>query len=511
MIPANLSLNLRSAPTLGAFVRDHSFIRVVIGPVGSGKSTCMCAEITRRAFEQQPAPDGIRYFKAAIVRNTGPELKSTTMQTWRAWIQDDAFGPIVMTAPPSQRIRIRPKGRPGEPGFEPGLDLLVEFLALDRPKDVKKLLSWEGTLIWFNELREIEKPIWDQATLRVGRYPSLQQGGVEPSWYGIIGDTNPPDEDHWLHALQLEAPDEHRFFVQPPAVIEAERADFDFERRDVIQAAGKEYVVRPAAENLAHLPGGGTLYYRRGMLGKSEAYISVYLMGKTGFVQDGKACVPSYNDNLMMRSEMGLDADTDLFVAADVGGGTLNPAALFMQRAKRGNWLIHAEVVSPDMGVDRFADQVLATKAQLFPDRPLGWGFGDPSGAKKDEIYETIVFEHLRAKGIPLRAAPTNAIKPRLEAYERACTRLIDGKPGLLVHRRCTMLRAGLSGKWRFRKLQIAGTERYSEAPEKNVWSHPCDAGGYGLLGGGEHRDLMGRQQSMAPVVAQTEFNVFEF
>ena len=37
------------------------------------------------------------------------------------------------------------------------LDLEVIFLALDRPEDVKKLLSLELTGIWINEAREIPK------------------------------------------------------------------------------------------------------------------------------------------------------------------------------------------------------------------------------------------------------------------------------------------------------------------------------------------------------------------
>ena len=69
------------------------------------------------------------------------------------------------------------------------------FLALDRPEDVKKLLSLELTGVWINEAREIPKSIVDACSMRVGRYPSMRDGG--PSWYGVIADTKPPDTDHW--------------------------------------------------------------------------------------------------------------------------------------------------------------------------------------------------------------------------------------------------------------------------------------------------------------------------
>ena len=49
----------------------------------------------------------------------------------------------------------------------------VEFLfrALDKPDDIKKLLSLEVTGGWLNEAREIPKAIMDILIGRLGRYP----------------------------------------------------------------------------------------------------------------------------------------------------------------------------------------------------------------------------------------------------------------------------------------------------------------------------------------------------
>jgi hypothetical protein len=46
--------------------------------------------------------------------------------------------------------------------------------------------------------------------------------------------------------------------------------------------------------------------------------------------------------------------------------------------------------------------------------------------------------------------------------------------------------RKGLQGAYKFRRLQIAGDERYQNEPLKNAWSHPCEAGQYLMLGAGE-------------------------
>lgn len=75
-------------PVSEAFHRDDSFVRGLMGPVGSGKSTACCFEILSRALEQKPSPDGIRRSRWAICRNTYPELKSTTIKTWMDWYQD---------------------------------------------------------------------------------------------------------------------------------------------------------------------------------------------------------------------------------------------------------------------------------------------------------------------------------------------------------------------------------------------------------------------------------------
>ena len=42
--------------------------------------------------------------------------------------------------------------------------------------------------------------------------------------------------------------------------------------------------------------------------------------------------------------------------------------------------------------------------------------------------------------------------------------RLIDGKPGLLVDKRCQRLRKALSGGYHFKRVQISGGERYRDA-----------------------------------------------
>ena len=76
-------LSLDNAPVLSEFMQSEARIRIIFGPVGSGKSTACCMELMRLALDQEPSPkDGIRYSKAAVIRNTYGELRTTTLETW---------------------------------------------------------------------------------------------------------------------------------------------------------------------------------------------------------------------------------------------------------------------------------------------------------------------------------------------------------------------------------------------------------------------------------------------
>jgi hypothetical protein len=247
------------------------------------------------------------------------------------------------------------------------------------------------------------------------------------------------------------------------------------------------------------------------LAGKSRDWIRVYAEGLYGYVSDGRSVTPEYDDSMMGMDNLPVLKDQPIWLGADMGGGTLQPAAIIAQRHPQGTWLIHAEVVCTDMGLDRFADMILQTMSEVLPGRRIDRGWGDPAGATRDEIFETVAFQHMRSKGIPIYPAQSNSPKARVEAWRRPMTRLIMGKPGLLIHKRCKVLRAGLAGRWFYRRIQVSGTERYADVAEKNEYSHPCDAGGYLLMGGGEYREMQGRNNRGQSNTAQadTDWNIF--
>lgn len=468
-------------------MRDDSFFRGIRGPVGSGKSSLCCVEVFRRALQQKKGPDGKRHSRWVVTRNSYPELRTTTIETWKQWFPEDVWGPVRMHPPPYMHR------------LEKG-DVVLEvlFLALDQPDDVKKVLSLELTGVFINEARETSKEIVDALTMRVGRYPSMKDGG--PSWYGVIADTNAPDEDHWWPIMAGEAPaPEHfseserhllvkppnwKFFTQPGAMTVLRGKDSEI----------TGYEPNPEAENAQNLTEG---YYPRIIEGKGADWIKVYVLNELGSILDGKPVYGDFDRKIHVAAEPILPVPgIPITVGLDFG---LTPAAVFGQVVRR-QWRVLHELVAFDMGVSRFADLLRLELAQRFPGHTANvWG--DPAGDFRSQTDERTPFQILRQAGIIARPAPTNDPALRIEAVSNTMTRLIDGKPGRIIDPRCTHLIKGYSGSYHYKKLKLSGTTQYENTPEKGKFSHVCDADQYMTCGGGESRQLtMGGKENAARV-----------
>ena len=484
-IPAGLKLDFSSAPTIARFFKSDAFVRGLMGPVGSGKSYACCAEIFRRAVQQRPSPrDGVKYSRWAIVRNTHPMLRTTTLKTWLELLPEHVWGPVKYSPPITHHITLPPRDGAA------GIDMEVLFLALDDPKDVRKLLSLELTGAWVNEARELPKAVVDGLTHRVGRYPTKADGG--PSWRGVIMDSNPMDDDHWYYRLAEKDRPTGRFawdfFRQPGGVLEVPLEELPEEMPEAqgyIHQAGRWWQTNPKAENLRNLPTG---YYDQLLGGKNLDWIQCYAKGEYTFVQEGRPVWPEFNDQ-MMAADLEPEPNVPVHIGLDFG---LTPAAVFAQKLPDGRWHVLHELVSFDMGLERFCSMLKSDIEARFPRMEmLVWG--DPAGSQRDQIFETTAFDHLKTHGILARPTATNEFRTRREALAIPMGRLIDGKPGFMIDRRCLKLRKSRGGGDHFKRLAIgAGQERFRDVPDKNEHSHVGDAAGYCLLGS-EHKMMTKR------------------
>ena len=112
---------------------------------------------------------------------------------------------------------------------------------------------------------------------RVNRYPS-KAFCHEPYWSGIIADTNPPEDDHWIFKDFEESQFEnHKLFKQPPGLIKNDDG---------------KWVRNPDADNAAHLPSN---YYEMLAEGQSQEFVKVFCLGEYGSVGFGKRVYPEFN------------------------------------------------------------------------------------------------------------------------------------------------------------------------------------------------------------------------
>lgn len=452
------------SPTGERFISSIGFVDLVMGPYGSGKSTMCAQRIVRHAANMPYWHNGRRKARWAVVRNTSGELVSTTLQTWLTWFGD--LGDIRKRQKPLLTY---------EHMFNDGngiIELDLIFIALDRPDDVRKIKSLELTGVYLNELSELPQNVLSHFKGRVnGRFPSRSFCAI-PHWSGIIADTNPPDEDHWIYRdFETEASQNYTVFHQPSGLLE----DKDGLKRD----ANGAYIQNTDADNVINLSGD---YYPKLAEKQSEGFIKVYCCGRYGLVESGKRVYPEYNDDIHSVSKIDAIQGDPLYLGWDFG---LTPACVVVQITARGQVLILKEYAAEDIGIKTFAKNIVIPSIALdFPYNKIGESEGDPAGAAGDQIMEELsCIGELNALGIRTNAASTNDPDVRINSVRYFLNLMVDGRPAFLLSREgCPILRKGFMSGYHFKRMSISGDERYQDKPNKNKYSHPHDALQYILM-----------------------------
>ena len=469
----------------GLILQDYADCRssrsFIMGPLGSGKTIQTINKIFALMCEQEPVDkERHKHFNKRLtrwvaVRNTYAELTSTTIKDWLECHEE--FGTFTMGSkePPKQVLDFY---------LDDGTRVCAEiyFIAFDRPDDVRKARGLQLTGVWLNEIKELYKPVVDIFDLRLGRYPSKKEGWHkrDPTWYGMIGDTNAPDDDHWYYGMAEETkPEGWVFHRQPGGVLKV----------------GDDWVPNMEAENLGNLPIG---YYIRGMQGKEDDWISVMLANEYGFVAEGKPVHPRYIDSVhCLDLDFTPDNSVEIILGFDFGR---TPACAFLQRAPLGRWICFDEFCAEDMSAITFGPELKKYIDSTYPGFTFGFrGWGDPSGGNEGEATDDTAHRIIRGAGLPCNPTITNKASLRRAALEKPMTEMcMDGKPRFVVLPKCRKIRKGLKGAFCYRRVQVSG-ERYTDVPDKNEYSHPVEALEYGLQGEGEGRSALTVASKPAP------------
>ena len=451
------------------YVPGTLFYDWIVGPLGSGKTTADFMKLIYMAQLQARGADGTRKTRCAIVRNTAPQLKDTTMKSWFNWFEPGVAGTWHAT----DKIFDLKFG---------DVECEVMFRALDTAEDVARVLSLELTFAIVDEFREVPRPIIDALSGRLGRYPSKRHGGATN--HGMWGASNPGTEDVWwyehLHdpkiseTIQLYGPTRELHLAKL-----RNRPASGITTRYFHQPGG----MSPHAENLENLPPyehGNRSYYINQCVGKTPSWIKQYVDAEWGFSASETPVVKTFSADLHVAKST-IKFTPMLKLVGGMDPGLAGTRVTFGQEDLYGRLLVMGEVGATGMGVSRFIHEKLRPYLNTyFPDADFVLA-PDPASANRSQVSETTsVLIELR-KYFQIKLETNNHLAPRIEAIEHFTSRNTEAGPALVIDKQmCPNLCRALAGGWRYEKVKRSSMDdEFKPAPEKNAHSHDGDSFGY--------------------------------
>lgn len=497
-------IEFRYAPTLRAAFNDGSAVKIVQGPVESGKTVWLCAEIYRLMCTVPRCRDGVRRSRVLVIRTTEGELVRGIMRTWKDWFPEEVYGPIQGSMPAVHYLRFL------------DVECEVEFFAFEDDSEpvLRKLRSTEYTMVAFNEAQFTPLTLLLMAKQRAGRYPRKEDCPGFDRRKRVVMDMNAPrTSTHWALYMRGDAklpadmpseerrryrkPKGWRFFVQPPAV------------RPVRDVLGEivDFELHPLIENLPFQKGEEILSMCQN--GDLDDIRRDY-MNEMVQVKHGKPRYPGFKRGWhVARDRLTPAKGVPVVIGYDPG---LSGAAVFFQRIN-DQWRGLAEMVADgDTSLQSAKEQgerMLAILRDRFPwHKDAGvvcWG--DPYGSWGTVDKNTTFYRILGEMGLDFHS-PAVKDNPTLR-HQVGSKILREGSYGdpklLLCPVGCPGLIDALDGGAVMRQVRREGSMVTQDEILKNRHSHICEAAEYAWWGGGESYSIVQRpEEERIPVVHQT-------
>lgn len=434
---------------------DESHVKMLMGPVGSGKSSACCIHMYMTAMSMPRGKDGKRRCKWGVVRNTYSQLKTTTIRTWTTWFPQEIFGKVRGDSPLTHVIKSE------------DIELEVIFLAVESLTDVQRLKSLELTAIYINEAQFFSsRELMQTFVERTNRYPDKHVTGGSLGKPMVIMDCNPPSNRHWIYQIfEKERPEGFKIYKMPPALIKDEAGKWQ-------NNPNADYLWQVAEE------GQEPRYWLDLAKGATEEYIRVSLCGEYGVLEDGRAIHPEYNDRLhYVDRDIEAKDDIEIGLGWDFGN---TPACAVVQLFSTGELVVIDEFWTEYMSLREFAQNIVIPQL----DSKYPWwrenyiSYHDPSGSSMNENGGNSA-SILGESGVISYPASTNDPVMRRDSLKYFLTRMPGGNPGFQVSGKAAMIREGLMGKFKYKLIKstaLSDSKAYEEKPDKNLHSHICEA-----------------------------------
>lgn len=452
-----LGFDVEISPMGQRFMTSRAFVRLLAGPVGSGKSTIAAVEILRLSMLQNKNPrDGVRRSRCIVLRNTAAQLRDTVKPLLNEWFVVKTGGRLASWKHSEGNGRLYISCYHPDGGL---VQCEVMLMAVDTPDDVRRLLSVEASFAFCEEFVHLDRDVFFGLMGRVARYPARVDGGC--AFPCVYGSSNPPmAETFWADVLE-NPPEGWGVFWQPPALLE-------------------DKTINPDAENLQFLDEN---YYKNLIAGKTDDWIGQFLQNRFGVGQSGQAVYKHtyarskhVHEGLMENGLVGHSDQYPVVVGVDNG---LTAAAVVTSQDPRGRVLVVAEAVVPQgetMAFERFFDTILVpTLKRVTYSRNIVMVM-DPACFQRSQLDARTLAQFVKDRGYIVVRASTNKPDRRIGAVEKLLTTMVGDHPRLAVDRanNPTLIKGFEYG---YRYPQRRGGELNPEnGPEKNQYSHVHDA-----------------------------------
>lgn len=425
-------------PVAQKFHKDiASRVKLLIGPFGTGKTSSGSFDIIDLQSRRVVAIDGVKRSRFAVVRNTYPELKDTTIKTYFDWFPEHVFGEYNKT---EKRYMIKYENR----------EIELLFRALDNPDDVKSLLSLELTGAHVDESREIHEDIIKVLLGRVGRYPSKKDtNGKNPFTFPpqVILTSNYPSTEHWMYRDFVKAT------VDGYAIYEQKQSENKHNLRDnYYEDLERDYANRPDL-------------------------LRTLVRGTWGVTVKGKQVYPEFNRDIhVAKKSLKPSGQTHIIRGWDNTG--LSPAISLSYINDLGQWCIFKEFPFEDVGIMDATEAVIVWININLDKECTIKDYGDPAGKNRDANKKTpAMYIQEKAKDYGKTIVIDDGIqtfKIRRETVAGRLTKIINGLPAVQIDPECTRLIDGFEGGYAYSEIGNSGV--YQDMPKKNEYSHIHDS-----------------------------------
>lgn len=460
------------SPTGMLFHNSNADIRIVLGNVGSGKSTMMIIELLKMAMLQRPDKDNVRSSKYVIVRETYPQLLETTFASFKLWLKpNQTTRRYTMSAP----MKIRWTDKLAD-GTKMGAEFI--FQAVAKPEDYENLKSLELTGAFINECGAMDSEIVSAVYSRLGRYPAPVDAVDQDkpiTRVSLIMDTNPPEDDSWVSQIEQNTPMGWEFFRQPPAILKDSKSDLG-------------YKLNPKGENFKYIGVGPKRYYLDRIPTLTPEQVKVLFEGRYGVTSSGKAVYKRQWDHDYHISKAGLQLVKEHPVILGWDWGAGGESCVVGQVMPSGQLRLVEEFFGDNIGLRDFATDFVKPWLQEQCGSE-GWkifSIGDPAGlsshglAEKNRNYFHVLNDErvgVFKDWFKTAPAPSNHIEMRLNAVRHFLTSKTNtGLPLFQIDKNSKMLIKGFNQSYQYDRKQVTGRATYKDLPCKSRESHPHDA-----------------------------------